>query len=284
MEKNLTHLTLLHDLKTMGFEVHNPNTTLYHYTDITGIKSILKNGTLRFSAPANLNDPFEMSLNLLDFSSKVKDMKAFVQSQFLRDGYAFEHAKYAIDAFNPKQLKDMYVDIYEQLKKNSGIFCMSKKNDSVLMWSHYGRKHTGACIGFKFLPVYTEGATAMFTFNVCYTENIVPMKILSVDSNEEWMKSFFYWIFTKSKHWEYEAEVRAILPDLFKLVNTNGALHYDLKYNYELFAEIYYGVAMPQEIIDELESIIIGQGIKLEKKEKMFIHKDKFELGISYLK
>lgn len=273
---------IIENLKALGFEIHNARKPLYHYTDIEGIRSILKNGTLRFSAPAKLNDPFEMNMSLLDFSSKVQHMRAYIKSHFLKNGYSEQLTENILNGFNPKQLKDTYINMYTQLKNDSGIFCMSRKNDSVLMWSHYGRKHTGACIGLKFLPLYTSGKTSMFTFNVCYVDEITPMKILGVDI-EDWMLSFFYWVFTKSKHWEYESEVRAILPDLFKLVDSKGNLYYDLAYNYELFAEIYYGAAMPSEIITELEALIINKGIKFEKRGSMFVEHDKFELGIKYL-
>ena len=33
------------------------------------------------------------------------------------------------------------------------ISCFSEEPDNMLLWSHYGNKHTGICIGFK---VYQE--------------------------------------------------------------------------------------------------------------------------------
>ena len=38
---------------------------------------------------------------------------------------------------------------YNNIRDNSLITCFSKRNDSILMWSHYGDKHKGICFELK---------------------------------------------------------------------------------------------------------------------------------------
>ena len=42
-----------------------------------------------------------------------------------------------------------YNDNFEKNLNTFGLFCMSQKNDDILMWSHYADSHKGICFGFK---------------------------------------------------------------------------------------------------------------------------------------
>jgi hypothetical protein len=39
-------------------------------------------------------------------------------------------------------------DIVDQLNRRIGIFCLSRKSDSLLMWSHYADQYAGAVVEF----------------------------------------------------------------------------------------------------------------------------------------
>uniref|UniRef100_UPI0020CD2CC1 DUF2971 domain-containing protein n=1 Tax=Vibrio cholerae TaxID=666 RepID=UPI0020CD2CC1 len=62
-----------------------------------------------------------------------------------------------IDAFGLSVANGQYRDIIDQ---SYGILCLSAKEDSLLMWSHYGNSHKGYVIEFdtshKFFKRYPD--------------------------------------------------------------------------------------------------------------------------------
>lgn len=88
---------------------------LYYYTAKQwGMKSLWEK-RLKIAQYADLNDPFE----LLPFTQTGKDAR--------------EHT-------------NMVVKV---LSQGHGVLCFSESWQSTLMWSHYGDKHTGMCLGFE---------------------------------------------------------------------------------------------------------------------------------------
>ena len=89
--------------------------------------------------------------------------------------------------------------------KTTGIIYFSKDWKNPLMWAHYGDKHKGVCLGFDIadehvqeVTYFPERVTADFDMDKKYgglTEDIV-MNLFS----------------TKYIDWEYENEVRVIVP------------------------------------------------------------------------
>jgi len=83
-----------------------------------------------------------------------------------------------------------------------------------------------------------------------------------------------YWTCTKSKHWAYEKEVRAIN------LEQNGLL----PFKKEQLVEIYFGVSTPQNDIDKLKSIIKERDYNLSRIGKMKVSKERFNLEIDFQK
>ena len=106
-------------------------------------------------------------------------------------------------------------------QKTHLICCFSKRNDSILMWSHYANKHTGVCFEFDI------NSTEKDMVEVNYKNEKVEFKILSVishilaleflnkpydSSNQKFNNEVMEPLYTKSIDWAYEQEVRYILP------------------------------------------------------------------------
>ncbi|MBJ6118385.1 DUF2971 domain-containing protein [Pontibacter sp. BT310] len=157
--------------------------------------------------------------------------------------YTIGEALNLIPAFHPKNLlnlfaiegKDLGVD-YSTLLKDSwnnkfGVLSLTKSNDNLTMWSHYTRNHEGFVIEFNpsnnyFNKTKTEKDLLRKLNEVKYSE--ARPKLTLIDSNiieEEMLESLFQNILlTKSKHWQYEEEVRfiQILEDSDKIIKSDG--------------------------------------------------------------
>ena len=133
----------------------------------------LEDGYLFLSPPSYFNDPFDCSLDLVDFSSRSNKN------------------------FNKKA-----VDRFKQRIKDIGVCCFSRINDSILMWAHYANSHRGFCLEFN-----TDNAnlTGVHPLDVIYTEKLI--KLNFHNSADDAISNM---IFTKSLSWQYEEELRCI--------------------------------------------------------------------------
>ena len=100
-----------------------------------------------------------------------------------------------------------------------GICSFSKSFKNVLLWSHYSDNHKGVCLAFDlnndkivFADKYLEKYDLIYNdnydgFTLGEVEYSADLPNVDSDSEENALKIFF----TKSKLWEYENEIRAIL-------------------------------------------------------------------------
>ena len=112
------------------------------------------------------------------------------------------------------------LDNIKQLVNNRfAIACFSEKPDSILMWSHYGNKHTGFCVEYDLTKCKSISALTML-FPIIYTDEraTIPMSLIDfsnpdkiVPANDgQFIPDFVISILTKSRIWEYENEWRII--------------------------------------------------------------------------
>ena len=108
----------------------------------------------------------------------------------------------------------------KSIRDKTLVYCFSKRNDSILMWSHYADKHKGICIEFEVEPtekdmievVYSEKKSKFDILRV--TSLILGLEFLKKPfdaSDQEFNKKIMEPCYTKSNEWEYEKEVRYIL-------------------------------------------------------------------------
>jgi hypothetical protein len=118
----------------------------YKYVDIAGLKRIL-GGSIRFTHPGAFNDPFELLPEVvvpndaterqLNFSFDVRTQRRHPPPAALE---AVPDGCQASDA--------MSRDIVQQFNGLIGFLCLSRVNDSLLMWSHYADQYAGAVVEF----------------------------------------------------------------------------------------------------------------------------------------
>ena len=164
------------------------------------------------------------------------------------------------------------------------ITCFSKRNDSILMWSHYANSHNGVCFEFE--------EDRPFFKDVIYSEERPKIdlykamtRILGYDFLNErityqdkvLVESILTPFFIKSKEWSYEEEVRCLLSD--DELNTEGFEYRDGKEFLKMrISKIYVGAKASGEKLNEILRLASHRAIPVifmkESKERYAIIPD----------
>jgi hypothetical protein len=167
---------------------------LDHYT-----KDSIKNNTIYFSNPLNFNDPLDTLINFYFegdydllckkfFELGVKDYKGYAKALEKHNNFN------EICKDNPHII-------------NLSISCFSEEYDNILMWSHYADNHKGICLEYKTVSVDEYNC---LLFDDSDIEADYPVPMLKVKYFVEQLNEF---LSTKNKIWEYENEIRCIMPN-----------------------------------------------------------------------
>lgn len=233
---------------------------IYQYVSYETALKILSGNCLHYSAPNSFNDPFDLSSGLLDTTISKEDLVKLITNGF----DAPEEERQKIVEYNlahPDLIPTIFAKTLEETKSEIGITCFSKSYLKTLMWSHYADKHSGICFGFSFNQVAGDG---IMQLAVRYTDKVEPKNYF-----KETIFSVYNWIFTKSKVWEYEEEVRRVY------IREKGLIPFDKS---EL-VEVYYGVRISPDQINKVQQLLKANGYdKIAKQSKMKINPQTFDL------
>ncbi len=235
---------------------------LYKYIDMGGAKLMLHNHNLQFTNASQLNDPFDCHPKLIDYSNVPERT---------RQGWLPE------EWWKLKEVNDA-----TNLRNDTWLCSLSKVNDSILMWSHYCYNHKGVCIGLDIDKVL-ESTPPMFgtiylnplVLDVQYRDIIErPNKYHNAEH------VFSYQWEAKAKDWEYEQEVRLVMPQpsfMYARLTSEQAKRNDsidereirryVPLNGDCFESIYFGVNVDQT---EKEKIIQFARSKLNPQIKLY--------------
>ncbi|WP_026391868.1 DUF2971 domain-containing protein [Haploplasma modicum] len=106
------------------------------------------------------------------------------------------------------------------IDKHIGITCFSKRDNIPLMWSHYSNKHRGFVVEYDFINISDEDIDIMSgLFVVKYSKDrvrLLPSDIQKFKDDIEsrtkvLINNIIEALYTKSKEWGYESEVRNIV-------------------------------------------------------------------------
>ena len=221
---------------------------LYKYLDITGARCMIGNQNLQFTNASQLNDPFDCHPKLIDYSNvPERKLQGWIPKEWWIE-------KEETDALN---------------KRNETWLCsLSKINDSLLMWSHYCYNHKGVCIGLN-LDKVMESVPPMFgtiflkplVLDVQYTDIIERPSGYPLSS-----EIIYYQWKTKAKDWEYEQEVRLVVPEPFSryaALTPEQAKHPKKTWDWR---EIHHYMPLKGECF---ESIYFGVNTEQTEKEKI---------------
>lgn len=226
---------------------------------------------VRFTPPADLNDPYEclpaipayilergMEKMLDKISNTNPAMVGTAKQRKIAKDELSKHKKRLVESFNTldKMREHYYRVTNENINSRLGILSLSRRWNSALMWSHYTYSYAGYCVGFnrdhKFFEAYdTDRGDRSELLAVRYGQDraILPGGKLSEDDVSNVL-------LRKSTDWSYEEEERlvAVLELSTKRIEASP-------YPYHLFE-------VPSDAISE---IIVGQrsAPELIKKAKL---------------
>lgn len=179
---------------------------------------------LRFSQPVVLNDPFECMPCI-----RTKDPADYLETVIERNSVQLlagidsvvrkkqmkrhlNKAKFAMSKNlrkDPDWISKTFTERYKNhLNHNIGIFSLSKRSDSQLMWGHYASSHHGFVIGLDpdhdfFRRQAGEKSDLGTARDVQYSEHRMEIDMNDLSAQPD---VFFF----KNIEWQYEQEVRLV--------------------------------------------------------------------------
>lgn len=174
---------------------------LYRYRKINDDSiSELNTDTIWLSNANNFNDPYDSFIGK-NFRDKLHE--EYLDEMYQRCSYLFKwrdrvpsKPEFLMESNNHPDTKELSTNIRSKFL----ISCLSERNDSILMWSHYADSHKGFCLeyDFKNLPLNHDIRTKLYP--VIYSNHIANPKV----------KDKIQIFFSKSIEWNYEKEWRII--------------------------------------------------------------------------
>ncbi|RDB04387.1 DUF2971 domain-containing protein [Runella aurantiaca] len=151
----------------------------------------------------------------------------------------------------------------ESFNKQFGVLSLTRRNANLTMWSHYTNSHTGYVIEFDpsnhyFNKTINENDRLRKLNDIIYVDERPNVTLF--DSNFEEDKLIDHMVekilLTKSKHWEYEEELRMIQPlNESDIQINNGDIHL-FKFDAQAVKSVYFGVNASPEFKDNVLQLL----------------------------
>jgi hypothetical protein len=139
----------------------SPITQFYHYQSFNPkcLTNMFVDGTLHFSHPHNVNDPWDCK-PWFDYRPMVADpekreamilaFRALLPQETLGDPRqpVLENLLRTGEAFLRKYIEDFSLTLAKGQLSKRRIYCLTPFPDNTLMWSHYADDHKGICLEF----------------------------------------------------------------------------------------------------------------------------------------
>jgi hypothetical protein len=122
------------------------NHILYKYVGVGGL-DILEALRLKISSPVGFNDPFEFAPL---FKKPTVSVVQQTNKMNLPPDVLERFSNLFVSNWGEEEIRWLRATLSKFVDENFGVICLSDKNDDLLMWAHYGDRHSGLCIGFDF--------------------------------------------------------------------------------------------------------------------------------------
>ncbi|GGE82152.1 DUF2971 domain-containing protein [Massilia psychrophila] len=191
-------------------------TEFYRYRSLSSgaseyVERTICHNELYFAPPRSFNDPFDCR-PCFSFEGTAREMDSYYQRLYrghLPELNRAERRKEARSTRRDKgrnptgleaelRMQELHT---EEITNNIGVLCLSANRDDILMWSHYADSHRGICLEFD--GYYEFFANALEVQYQPSRPTINPFK----QTRTEMMNAA---LLSKSEHWKYEEEWRAI--------------------------------------------------------------------------
>jgi len=243
-----------------------PKTLYLYYPFEANLLEMLHQPYIWFSDPKTFNDPFELPNVISDEwtnPEKWKDLE-YAFSLARKGGGWAEEFDTPQEAFAYYQLNDpeLIQEISDQKAEALNatfeamtVSCFSRNFDSVLMWSHYAKKHTGVVIGYDY-PLMIQGGLGGSDVDYRWHKSKLRAGGFSGEitfknpSDKEYMTRK---LLTKHPMWDYEQEFRFIRL-------CEGGKH---QIPLESITELHFGCQMEISVKQTLIDSMISRNIDL---------------------
>lgn len=253
---------------------------LYKYCSAESAIRIFDEMRLKVALPVECNDPFEftpksrITITCEDLLEKVKtDPQHFrpLYEQHVAQGLFslsfndfLKELPNEITKYFPQFLKlyrqalvDYDLNSPKEASEHVGILCLSKRNDSIPMWSHYSNSHKGVVIG---IDANDDSFHCSKISPVRYFKHRISIDPRVEAGSKKWWQQIHKIIFSKSSEWKYEVERRMVFHQnsliLGKLDDNRPA--YFVRLNKSAFRSVIFGCLISQsneEAIDQMLSL-----------------------------
>jgi hypothetical protein len=239
---------------------------VFKYLDCEGSKAMLSNSNLAFKNPVSFNDPYDCYIGLINFDRIPETYRQNLIARFshLIDPSVLSVIQKELTLSSDERISKLFKDIlWKREFSSAGISCFSEEFDNLLMWSHYSKSHTGACIGVDLRYMYgylRERIPALI--KVKYTDEF-EKKDYFINTKDSLINCFR----TKSALWHYEKEIRIVL---FQLIfnQDNRCL---IPFGKEIISTVYLGSKISPS--DEKDILFICR----KNYPKIKVHKMKLD-------
>ena len=184
--------------------------------------------------------------------------------------------------------------------ENFRVSCFSEDNKNDLMWAHYADQHRGVCLVYEIDNVdetfirennclvfaeenrgesdnysYFGGNSKLLLARIDYSKNKEFLKVSSgkIESDYNVERA----IYTKSKCWEYEHEIRLVAELPFGYAFGQGT--YFCKVNKFALKEVRFGVRLEDEYKEKIQKIIEHSGYNEVVFKTAVINVDDFSIN-----
>lgn len=208
----------------MGFLLDKMKLYKYRYGSKRDLEALQNN---YFYAPhsTQLNDPSE---NLFSEKDIHKVFELF----------------HNIFSFSTSDIRKEFDQLCQKVRKEVGIYSLSRIQKDELLWAYYADSHTGFCIEYDFEKL-DELRPISAAFEIDYAEQRPELKFDHVFKNGATAveKLLRVTTGTKSIKWRHEEEYRICIEPF-------GRFNYD----YRAVKAIYFGMRMPKSKIDLIKN------------------------------
>ncbi|WP_429172935.1 DUF2971 domain-containing protein [Aeromonas rivipollensis] len=240
---------------------------------------VLEFNNIRFTQPAEFNDPFELKPVISTLASRdemdrmmSQEMEYTIQNELEKLPPEIRKLipKTQLEALIRNKYSEHWPEIEEQFKSIGvslaqtfveksneliGVLSLTENYSNLLMWSHYASSHKGFCIGFDennhFFNRKRSHADEFYHLRkVEYVEDRPTSRVTQITGTELFL--------VKSNHWFYEQEWRicALLNDANITIESNPYPIHLFSFPRSAVKEVILGACMENETKQRLLNVI----------------------------
>lgn len=246
-----------------------PIPRLFKYMSADRLIDTLRRPSIRFTQPAELNDPYECHLTL-DRRALLAHYREFrrqsepgISKARLGEACAMAEQQLVIDALLH----------YRERRNGLGVVSLSEDPLQLLMWAHYADEHRGAAIELDIAhpalrPQSNGGAEYSDIRKVEYTQN----KVSGIPTPDTIVRV----LSTKSTEWSYEREWRLVRT--LNLTRKHKDSVYVVDFDLSAIKTIYLGAHFDPKRLKEITDLTSNGDCQKPEILKVDIAPHRFEL------